>query len=134
MDAAPLAGVFFLLVIFLLLASLVYTPGIPILLSSQAGIVLPTAQNMAGESAPSLTVAVAADGQFFFENQIIAREKLKSKLTEAAKEARAPLTLVILADKSVNYGVIVGLAQMAEESGLKNALLQVRPIPGKISR
>jgi hypothetical protein len=41
---------------------------------------------------------------------------------------------VILADKAVQYGVIVGLTELAEESGIKNELLQIRPTTAKVSR
>ena len=126
LDAAPLAGVFFLLVIFMLLASLVYTPGIP--------IQLPSAQNTTGVSGPTVVVAINVAGQFFFENQIINEPQLTSNLTAAAAKASSPLTLVVLADKAVNYDSIVRLTQLAEQAGIKQALLQQRPIATKSSR
>lgn len=125
-DAAPLAGVFFLLLIFLLLASLVYTPGVP--------IELPAARNVIGTDNPTLVVAVNSGGQFFFENQIIGEHQLKSNLTAAASQSRLPLTLVVQADKNVKYDVVVRLTELAEEAGIKQALLQQRPVPDKSSR
>jgi len=126
LDAAPLAGVFFLLVIFMLLASLVYTPGIP--------IQLPAAQNTTGVSGPTVGVASNGAGQFFFENQLSNEPQLKSNLAAAAGKASSPLTLVVLADKAVNYDSIVRLTQLAEQAGIKQALLQQRPVAAKSSR
>ena len=117
-DAAPLAGIFFLLIIFVLLASLVYTPGIP--------IELPSAKNVIGTDNPTVTVAINSAGQFFFQNQIIGEQQLKSNLTAAASQSQLPLTLVVQADKSVRYDVVVRLAELAEQAGLKQALLQQR--------
>ena len=211
LDAAPLAGVFFLLVIFLLLASLLYTPGTPIQFSSntvadvprknvsitKAGkvlfenrtyptnlleqlrdvfknlapettlvlnaepgaprqiisqvqqmadvlslrlespgvaIELPSSQNSIGTDEPTVIVAVNLAGQFFFENQLITAPQLKLRLTTLAKESPAPLTLVVLADKNVKYGVVQNLVQLAEEAGIKKGLSASRPISGKRGR
>jgi biopolymer transport protein ExbD len=120
-DAAPLAGIFFLLVIFLLLASLVYTPGIP--------IQLPSAHNTVGVAGPTVAVAINSAGHFFFENQIISEQHLKSRLAENARQSREPLTLIVMADKNVEYNVVVRLTQLAEQSGIKQVLLQQQPIP-----
>lgn len=205
LDAAPLAGVFFLLIIFMLLASLVYTPGIPIGLSANAGgasrpgkeislakngtvvfekktyatngleqlredlkrlpprttlvlrsapnapretierirdmarilelnlettgasIELPVSQNVIGTTNRTVVVAINIAGQYFFENQLISETKLKSQLTAEVQKTSSPLTLVVLADKGVEYDSIVHLAQLAEESGIQQALLQQRP-------
>jgi len=128
LDAAPLAGVFFLLVIFLLLASLVYTPGIPIQLSR---IELPSSQNFIGTTNQTVVVAINIGGQFFFENQIISEAQLQARLATAASQSHAPLTLMVLADKSVAYNTIVRLTQLAEQAGIKQALLQQRPTVSK---
>ena len=126
LDAAPLVGVFFLLVIFLLLASLVYTPGIP--------IQLPASQNTIVVTGPTIAVAINAAGQFFFENQMIGEPQLKAKLAVAATQSRSPLTLVVMADKGVQYEVVVHLAELAEQAGIKQAFLEQRPVAAKTSR
>ncbi|MEO5804454.1 MAG: biopolymer transporter ExbD [Verrucomicrobiota bacterium] len=126
LDAAPLAGVFFLLVIFLLLASLVYTPGTP--------VQLPSSQNTIGVTGPTIAVAINAAGQFFFENQMMSEQQLKSRLTAAVSEARAPLTLVVMADNGVGYGVVVRITELAEQAGIKQAFLQQRPVAAQTLR
>ena len=137
LDAAPLAGVFFLLLIFILLAALVYTPGIPIQISGRSAkgaIRLPAAKYFVGTTNPTVVVAINFAGQFFFENQIIAEPQLKTRLATAASHASSPLTLVVLADKDVAYDTVVRVTQLAEDAGITNALLQQRPVVSKTVR
>ena len=207
LDAAPLAGVFFLLLIFLLLASLIYTPGTPIQFSSNASfdgarklmtvsrtgrvvfenqtyrtnsldllrdnlkklslqttvvisgpdapreiistlrdmarvlglsvessgiaIELPSAHNSIGTDGPTVVVSINLTGQFFFENQLIAKPQLQARLTTLAKQSREPLTLMILADKDVQNGVIQSLTQLANQAGIHKGILGSRPVAGK---
>ena len=60
MDVAPFAGVFFCLVIFVLLASLVYTPGVHIELPAAV-------EGMTGVDGPTFAVALDANGQFIIQ-------------------------------------------------------------------
>ena len=209
---APLAGVLFLLLIFILLASLVYTPGIPIRLSSAnpntgatrtnlllkaqgeilfgkriyktnsmeqlraelknldlpatlvveadkgaprnvltevrdmarglglgfevsgATIELPSAQNFVGVAGATVVVAVNLAGQFFFDNQLISEPQLNSRLAERVRQSRLPLTLVVVADKAVEYNFIMRLTEIAQAAGIKSATLQVRPVSAKSLR
>ena len=120
LDAGPYAGVFFLLVIFLLLnSSMVFTPGVPIR--------LPEALNLPGTLNPTVVVAVDANGQFYFDNQVSNEQSLKEKLLAAAANAGGPLTLIVQADKDVKYEVLVRLGLLARNVGIKEALLAARP-------
>lgn len=120
LEAAPFAGVFFLLVIFLLLSSsLVFIPGVPIR--------LPEAVNLPGTANPTLVVALDATGQIYFENQIISENQLKVKLLVAAETSREPLTLVVQADKSVPYETLQRLFLLAGDAGIKSMLMATRP-------
>lgn len=129
-DAAPLAGVFFLLVIFLLLASLLYTPGVPVRISSSA-ITPPSIETISSATGPTAVVAVNNAGNFFFENQLISEEQVQSRLAAMAMRSRAPLTLIILADKGAKYDVILRLTQLAAKTGIKDILLQGQPVKAK---
>ena len=121
LDAAPFAGVFFLLVIFLLLhSSLVFTPGVPIQLPEAGG-------DLPGTANRTVVVAVDENGQLYFENQVISRERLKERLKSAVTEARQPLTLVVQADKDLRHGDVVALGLMARSIGIKEMLLATRP-------
>ncbi len=119
LDAAPFAGVCFLFVIFLLLATLVYTPGVT--------IHLPEATNLPGTDRPTLAVAVGASGQFYFENQLIQEAQLKSRLKAAVQDSTEPLTLVVQADIAVTNGTQSRLLMLAREVGIKEVVLATRP-------
>jgi biopolymer transport protein ExbD len=122
LDPAPYAGVFFLLVIMLLLSSsFVFTPGVP--------IALPEAANLPGTQNASVIVAVDEGGQLYFQDQVTDQGRLAGKFAEMAAQTKEPLTLIIQADKNVKYEVVVRLALLARSAGIKEALLETRPPP-----
>jgi len=115
LDAAPLASVFFLLVMFVLLGSLAYTPGVRIR--------LPEADGLTGVEGPSVAVAVDKGGQFYFENRMIQAGELSSRLQAIVKSSPQPLTLVILADRETNLQTLTRLELLAHAAGI-DAFLQ----------
>jgi len=121
LDAAPFATVFFLLVLFLLLASLVYTPGIRLPLE------LPRANGLAGTDKPSVSVAIDAAGRLYYENQPIEETELKVRLRRAAKSSPGPLALIIEADKRVTYDRLTHLALLARDAGISEAWAATLP-------
>jgi len=118
-DMAPFAAVLFLLVIFLMLGALVPISGLPLR--------LPVADNLPGTDKPTVTVVVDANGRFYFANQIVNEDKLKSALKTAVQKSREPLTLVIQADKAVTYDQFIHLTLLARDAGIQNALLATLP-------
>jgi len=48
-------------------------------------------------------------------------------LRMAAREAREPPVLVLMADRTVPYETIIQLAKLAREAGLKETLLATSP-------
>ena len=120
LDASPFVGVLFLVAIFLLLnSSLVFVPGV--------AIKLPEAADLPGVTGPTVTVAVDTNRQFYFRNQIIREKELQVELRKAALETKEPLTLMLLADKTVPWETMVQLAKLARAAGLKEAILVTRP-------
>ena len=120
LDAAPFAGVFFLLVIFLLLNStFVFTPGVH--------IQLPELGDLPGVANPTRVVALDRYGQVYYENQVIAEDRLRTRLREAARDTKEPLTLVVQADKKVTLDAWMRLSNLAREAGIKEVLLEARP-------
>jgi biopolymer transport protein ExbD len=119
LDVAPFATVLFLLVMFLFLASLVYTPGIQ--------LHLPLADNLPGTEKAKVSVAIDADGRLYYENQLIDEVDLKLHLRSAVSRAGEPLILVISADQAVRYDQVVRLALLAREAGLSEAWLATLP-------
>jgi biopolymer transport protein ExbD len=119
LDAAPYAGVFFLLAIFLLLnSSFVFTPGIP--------IQLPDAAALPGATGPTIAVAIDESSQIYFDNQLTTEAALKKSLRRAVAES-PDLTLVIQADQKANWDILAHVMLAAREAGVKRALPAMRP-------
>ena len=123
LDVAPFALVFFPLVIFMMLASLIYTPG------ARVELQLPRANGLSGTDKPSVSVAIDADGRLYYENQWIEENTLRSRLQEAARKSSEPLTLVVQADKSVSYDRLLRLTLLARDAGIPEAVLATLPGP-----
>ncbi len=118
-DVAPFAAVFFLLVIFLMLAALLPTPGVP--------LQPPAADDLPGTDKPSVAVAMTTDGKYFFANQIVTETELKLRLAIAVKNSREPLALIIHVDKTVTYEQLVHLTLLARDAGIQSSLLATLP-------
>ena len=118
-DVAPFAAVFFLLLIFVLFGTLIPSAGIPLL--------PPSATDLPGVQTPCVDVAVDANGNLYFKNQMVTERVLINGLMVATNTTQAPLTLIIHADKSVSYDTIVHLTMLARNYGITNALLATLP-------
>jgi len=121
-DAAPYATVFFLLVMFLLLAELLPTPGVNLSLVN-----LPEADDLSGADRPGIAVAIDCSNRLYFANQMVSAAQLKSDLSNAVGQATSPLALIIQADKSVSYDQVLQLSLLARDAGITNALLATLP-------
>ena len=130
-DMAPFAIVFFLLVIFIMLATLLPTPGLQ--------LNLPVADELPGSDrptiavavdAPSMTNGVPAVGRYYYDNQIITETKLVESLKSAARNSRQPLTLIIQADKEVRLDQLVHLSLLARDAGIQSVSLATLPRVG----
>ena len=120
LEMAPFLGVFFLVAALLMFgSSLVFTPGVP--------IHLPETVELPGISNPTISVAVDADGRLYIQNQLSDEPRLKEKLQAAVDQSKAPLTLIIQADKDARHGVVVRLELMARSVGIKEVLHATRP-------
>ena len=120
LDAAPFLGVFFLLIIFLLLNSaFVSTSGVP--------ITLPEGVNLPGPDKATAAVAVDEGGHFYFENQLCDVARLKERLQDAVARSHQPITLVVQADKAAKTEVLATLSVLARSLGIRDMLLAVRP-------
>jgi len=115
LEAAPWAAVMFLLVIFIMLGGLLYTPGVR--------IQLPVADELPGTDKPVIAVAMDATGRIFYQNQLVTDEALLiQRLNEFAKAAPEKPTLLVQADKNVSYENLVRLTQLARAAGIEEAL------------
>ena len=121
LDSAPFAAVFFLLVIFALLTSMIYTPGVHINLPAAP------AADIAGVEGPTIAVAVDKQGRYYFTNGLVSESDLKRALEAEVKKSAEPITLVLLADQETTYGMCVHLQGLARGEGIKSVLWQTRP-------
>lgn len=119
LDFTPFASMFFLLVIFVMLGGLVYTPGVR--------IQLPVANDLPGTDQPTVTVAVDASGRLFFQNQLIEANRLQSRLREEVTRAGSTLTLVVQADKDLTQDKLERLLALARAAGIQEALIARLP-------
>lgn len=122
LDAAPFAGVMFLLLLFIVLQSkLVFTPGIRIDLP-EVDAELP------GIPGPSVVVAVDRSGQVYYESQAVASlADLRDRLRAAVRQSKSPLTLEVMVDKSATLEHWAPVLSLAGEAGMERALLVTRP-------
>jgi biopolymer transport protein ExbD len=124
LDAAPFLSVFFVLIIFVLLGSLVYTPGVRIQLP-------PADKEPSVATGPTVSVAVDANGQFYFRNDRIAERKLVQSLHAAVTNSTEPLTLLVQADKETTRESLDQLASIARQAGIREILLATLPRMGE---
>jgi biopolymer transport protein ExbD len=123
LEAAPWAAVMFLLVIFIMLGGLLYTPGVH--------VQLPVTDELPGTDKLPVTVAMDATGQLFFENQRVTNESaLTNRLREIIQAAPEKPALVVQADKSVSYENLVRLMQLGRSVGFETTVLATlqRPV------
>lgn len=92
-----------------------------------ARILLPELPDQPGAKTPSVIVAVNLNGQFFYENQLVPDAKeLQSKLTQAARGSKEPLTLILRLDRSTQVDTFVRLSEMARNAGFKDVIVATR--------
>jgi biopolymer transport protein ExbD len=118
-DVAPFAAVFFLLLIFLMVSTVIPTPGIP--------LEPPTADQLPGPDQPAVAMAVDARGNLYYDHDLVPEKVLINKLVVATKTIHAPLTLIIHADKDVSYNTLAHLTLLARDCGITNCWLAVLP-------
>lgn len=118
LDAAPFAGVFFCLLIFVLLGTLVYTPGVRIELPASA-------TELSSTAGPMVSVALGTNNQLYYENQIIRSNDLKYRLTDEVRKA-PDVTLVVRSDKLVTVEQWSSLFDLGRSAGITNFQLAMR--------
>ena len=119
LDAAPFVAVFFLLVMFLMMGSLMYTPGVR--------LELPMADDLPSTDKPTVSVAIDSSGRYYFDNQQVPEKQLATSLTHAATSSAEPLTLVMYADRAVTTEMLVHLSLVARSAGITNGILATLP-------
>ena len=112
----------FLLLLFVLLASLVYTPGVRIELPS-----VDVDNVAAGPDRPIIVVAVDANGRYFYQNRMIEARELQERLAARVREFVDPPALMVRADKQVTLDISLRLVMIARAAGIREAWLAGLP-------
>jgi len=120
LDPTPFVSVFFCALLFVLLASLVYTPGVVIHLPASASA-------LPGAEGPALTVAMDPGGQLYFQNQLFNETNLLERLRAETARQSEPVTLVVLADKAVTLEQLNHLRDLAVSAGIKQIVQATQP-------
>jgi len=119
LDAAPFIGVFFILLMFILLhTSLVSHPGVE--------ITLPRSDELPGPKGPVLVVAIDGDGEIYFESRAVRGPELEERLTDRASQLDQAATLVVQADRTVPQKTLIQIAETARRAGIHKAVLATR--------
>jgi biopolymer transport protein ExbD len=124
LDVAPFAIVFLLLVLFMMLSSLIYTPGVR--------LQLPVANDLPGTDAPTVSVAVDKDGRLYFQNQSIPENDLKSRLRNFKTNSAEPLVVLVHADEKVDLKTIIHLELLLRDAGVAEARVATLQGPSPI--
>lgn len=125
-DVAPFAGVFFLILIMIVVCSpLVFQPGV--------SIELPLGDASSELEGPRLVVAIDQAGIVYYRNQAIDDLELRAQLASDARRIDEEATLVVMADARAAYEVILRVARLGREAGLKQAFLSTRTAMPPIS-
>lgn len=74
-----------------------------------------------------LIVAIDANEQFFFENQVIGREPLLNALRKRSAQPESPQILLIQADRSVRFQQLADLAGIARMAGIRSVIFGAVP-------
>jgi biopolymer transport protein ExbD len=120
LDAAPFAAVFFLLVIFVLIGKLTYTPGIQVRLPAAGNV------RLAGVEGPTLSVALTTNA-IYFQDQQVSENDFSNQLFAAKQKIPGAVTLIVQSDKDVTEekrGFVWGVAQQV---GIQDLLLATLP-------
>lgn len=120
LDFAPFASVLFLLVVFVLLGKMLYTPGIEVRLPAAGDLVLP------GATGPTLSVAVTTNA-FYFEDQLVPADELSNRLFAAKQKIPGPVTLIVQSDQDVTEKTRAQLWFIAQQVGFTNLLEATLP-------
>jgi biopolymer transport protein ExbD len=111
LDAAPVAGVFFLLLLFLLLhSSLVYHPGLPIALEVES--------TSARDSAEQ-TVKIDSKDRIFYRNASFQEPAFQKRVREEIAKGKAPKLITIRTEPGSRTALIQSLKLFGDEVGVR---------------
>lgn len=121
LEAAPWAAVMFLLVLFVMLGSLLYTPGVH--------VNLPVALNLPGTDKPTVSVTMDSTGRLYFQNQSISEAQFRKELLNSITNLGEKPTLVLRLDRSASHESSIRLLELARAAGIDEVILATQSGP-----
>ncbi len=116
-NVVPLVDIMLvLLIIFMLTASFISTPSIP--------VTVPKAMTSNPTAPASQALVLSTKGEIFYQNKIIEKEKLRIVLKEAAA-LNPELRIVLSADAAASHGKVVELLDLVRQAGVTRIALGV---------
>ena len=116
-NVVPLVDIMLvLLIIFMLTASFISTPSVP--------VNVPKAYTSNPTVPASLALVLNTKGEIFFQNKKIEKDALRSQLREKAS-LNPELRIVLSADADVSHGKVVELLDLARQAGVTKIALGV---------
>jgi biopolymer transport protein ExbD len=117
-NVVPLVDIMLvLLIIFLLTASFISTPSVP--------VHVPKAYTSRPAAAASQALALTAQGDIFYSNKRVTRPQL-TQILEKAVSINPELRIVLSADTSVPHGKVVELLDLIRQAGVAKVALAVQ--------
>lgn len=120
LDAAPWASLFLLLLLFILLKSLFFSP-------SGVYLSLPEANHTASPTNAYEMVFLDKNGHLHFENKTISEAAFEERLKAISATSSDWLTLFIQADQAADLHSLLSLQQIALRANITNVMVGAKP-------
>jgi biopolymer transport protein ExbD len=117
-NITSLIDVLFLLLIFFMVTStFLEQPGMR--------LDLPSARSAEVSRVENLVLYIGAEGEIVFNDRVVAIDSLALAITDAVPLAEEK-TLVLKADKTVQYGTVITVMDIAKQAGLEKLIVGTR--------
>ncbi len=111
LELAPMIDVVFLLLIFFMLTSIYAKPMLP--------VNLPEAETATVQDEPDITIGITRSGGLSLNTRNITLDQLPEELAELLS-VRRDKSIRLIADKAVNFGLVITVMDIAKKSGADN--------------
>jgi len=115
-NITPFTDVILVLLIIFMIAT-------PFIYQSSTKVQLPKAST-SQETSKDVVVVINAQGEVFIDDSKVGLDSLKYKLSRKVKE-KPGLTVIVNGDKNVRYDSVIGVIDILNQLGIKNAGLGI---------
>lgn len=120
-NITSLVDVLFIILIFVLVST-------TFLEQPALNIELPEAKTAGLHRVEEVMVSISGDGLIYLNEQQIKKEKLGGLLRMCIKKEGKELPVVLKADKSVNYGIVIEVMDIMRSVGVKKLIALTTPV------